>query len=297
MHGSKIDAFFQRIYGFVPRKKGASYELLVATALKLVHSDLELRANQFIEGTYSKEKYQLDSVLGALETAVEAKDYTDRNAKVGRPDVTKLAGSLQDLPLDAGIVASATGFSRPAKKYALATKINPASKPIDLYLVRPSTVEDEEDRIQSVIINLHILSLDQINSRFNPVISQSGQEKLRQKYVAGEQLQIKVDAFYRGNGRTLVTLQELTSELDRGAAEGAWTSPEPAFLKVGDDLIEFTKLEYFMAYQVLETQIIVDTRGTAELLIKAEDGTVDKLLTDIELRRVKFSAGGDEGVR
>jgi hypothetical protein len=76
MHGSKIDAFFQRIYGFVPRKKGASYELLVATALKLVHSDLELRANQFIEGTYSKEKYQLDSVLGALETAVESNDYT-----------------------------------------------------------------------------------------------------------------------------------------------------------------------------------------------------------------------------
>jgi hypothetical protein len=300
MNGSKIDVFFERIFGFKPTKNGQSYELLVAAALKLIHANLKVQANRFLRGTYSEGTYQLDALIESLKTAIEAKDYTDRDAKVGRPDVTKLAGALQDLPLDAGIVASATEFTRPAKKYASSTRINPASKPIDLYHIRPSTAEDEEGRIRKIVIALHILSLDRKNCRFEPVVSQAGREKLSQTYDLGEKLQVGLEAFYRADGSALVTLHDLTSRLNReckeAVAEGSWTPPEPAFIMVGDVLIEISEFKYLMPYRVLESEIVVEAKGTAELLIKAEDGTIDKLLTDIDLRHVVFSTDGDVGI-
>ena len=99
MDESKFDELFERIYGFRPRKRGASYELIAAAAIKLIREDLAVKTNQFVEGTYSKEKYQIDAAIDSLKIAVEAKDYSGSNKKVGRPDVTKLAGALQDLPL------------------------------------------------------------------------------------------------------------------------------------------------------------------------------------------------------
>lgn len=299
MNGSKIDTLFERIYGFLPSKKGQSYELLVAAALKLIHNELEVRANEFVRGTYSEENYQIDSLIASLKTAIEAKDYTDRDGKVGRPDVTKLAGALQDLPLEAGIVASATEFSRPAKKYAASTKANPIAKPIDLYHVRPSIAEDEEGRIRKIVISLHILTLDRKNCRFDPIIAKASREKLLQMYALNEQVQVRVDAFYKADGSILTSMHDLTSKIDgqfENVITGIWNPPEPAFIKVGNELIEIECFKYFMPQTTIESEIVVEAKGTAELLIKAEDGTIDKLLTDVDLRRVSFSREGDVGV-
>jgi len=299
MNGSEIDDFFQRIYGFMPTKKGASYELLVAAAFKLIHSQLKVQANQFVEGTYSKQKYQIDALIGSLETAIETKDYTDRDVKVGRPDVTKLAGSLQDLPFSSGIVASATDFTSPAKKYASATKQIPSAKPIELYQIRPSAAEDEEGRIRKIVVKLHILTLDRANCRFDPVISGAGRQKLLRTYSPHEQLQVRVDSFYKADGTVLITLADLTSRINgkfKQVIEGSWQPPEPAFIKIGEELIEIDEFKYYLPQKTIESEIVVEAKGTAELLVKGEDGAVDKLLTDVDLRRVRFSQDGDVGV-
>ena len=139
---SSIDEFFHGIYGFYPEKAGQAYELLVNAALKIINKDLDVKYNQFKEGIYSQQKYQLDGIKDDKES-IEAKDYTIRNEKVGRPDVQKQEGGLIDLPYEGGIFASATGYTRNAEKYAEGTYKNPNGKPIDLYDIRPSTEEDE----------------------------------------------------------------------------------------------------------------------------------------------------------
>jgi Restriction endonuclease len=288
---SEFDEIFQRLYGFKPTKQGASYELLVAAVLKIIRGDLTIKANQFVEGVYSEEKYQIDALLDGIKTAVEAKDYSIQDKKVGRPDVTKLAGALQDLPCETGIVVSATEFSRQAKKFAEATKNSPSGKPIDLYHVRQSVEADEEGRIKTIIVDLHISVLDQDNVRFHPVFSPEGMRFLKERYKEGEQVQAFVYEFYRADGSMLITLADLSINLqqDRKAPYGSWIPSEPAYLRIGDTLAEISELQYHLPRRIMTYQIKIEAEGKAELLMKTEDGKINKLIRDVDLKRITFS--------
>ena len=87
---------------------------------------------------------------------VEAKDYSIEGKKVGRGDIQKQAGALNDLPIKQGIFASATDYTAPAKKYANSTHINPSQKPINLLHIRPSTELDRKGRVERIIINIEM---------------------------------------------------------------------------------------------------------------------------------------------
>ena len=182
---SPIDDFFYGIYGFYPKKAGQSYELLVNAALKIVNKNSDVKYDQFREGIYSQQKYQLDGIKDEKES-VEAKDYTLRNEKVGRPDVQKQEGGLIDLPYEGGIFASATGYTRNAEKYAEGTYKNPNGKPIDLYDIRPSTEEDEKERVKTVILHFTVVYPDFNKGIFIPVFTKDAQEKLLEKYPDGK---------------------------------------------------------------------------------------------------------------
>jgi hypothetical protein len=294
---SRIDELFEKLYGFKPKKMGKAYELLVAAAFKLLLANSQIKADQYVAGTYSKETYQIDAAIEGIKTFVEAKDYTEKEKKVGRPDVSKLAGSLLDLPFASGIVASATDFSRPAIKYAEATKINPSSKPIDLYHVRPSDEEDEEGRIRRVRVNISLLTIDRQNMKLEPAITKRGNEVLKQLYNVGDSVELRLEEIHRSDGSILITIWDLTSKLTRESTtmvdEGIWTPPEPAFIKIKDRLVEISDIKYFIPRKIVELQLIVETQGTAQLLIKSEDGTIDKLLTDLDLKRVKITEDGE----
>jgi hypothetical protein len=298
MNESRFDELFENIYGFKPKKRGASYELIAAAALKLIRAALEVRANLFVEGTYSREKYQIDAAIDSFQTAVEAKDYSGRGKKVGRPALNKFAGALQDLPFNSGIVASATDFSRPARKYAESTKANPVGKRIDLYHIRRSVEADEEGRLKSVVIKLNILSVDHKNSRFVPILTSRGNDLLKQTHRVGDSIQTKLEKFYRADGTVLLTIFELTSRIDRErkttVAQGSWIPSEPAFMMIGDQLIEISELKYFIPLAVMEIQFVVEAAGKAQLLIRSEDGEIDKLLTDVDLKKITF---GNDDVR
>jgi hypothetical protein len=40
-------------------------------------------------------------------------------------------------------------------------------------------------------------------------------------------------------------------------------------------------------------RFVVEAKGNAQLRVRSEDGTTDKLLTDVDLKRVSFSNDGD----
>jgi hypothetical protein len=59
-----------------------------------------------------------------------------------------------------------------------------------------------------------------------------------------------------------------------------------------DRLVEISGLKYFIPRKIIELQLVVEIQGTAQLLIKSEDGTIDRLLTDLDLKRVKITEDG-----
>lgn len=117
---SPIDDLFFQIFGYHPSKSGKSYEMLAAAATKLLFPERAVKHDVNLQGLLSETLYQLDVMVnrGEVSQFGEAKDYTERNAKVGRPDLQKLGGALPDLPVDGAIFYSATDFTTPAKAYA-----------------------------------------------------------------------------------------------------------------------------------------------------------------------------------
>ena len=165
---SQIDEFFKGIYGFYPKKEGAAYEMLAAAVTKLLSQDSRVQHDEQLRGQFSQTLYQIDVLEDAQGSKKfgEAKDYTDRNAKVGRPDLQKLGGALPDLPVDGGVFYSATDYTKPAKKYAENAK-QITGKPIDLMHIRPSTEKDEEGRIKTIVFRIHIVASHGFGSRAN----------------------------------------------------------------------------------------------------------------------------------
>ena len=147
---TNMDEYFETIFGYKPKKRGTGYELLVGAVLKLLNATQDVTHNVIQEGKYSKDKYQIDALVKNKFATIfiECKDYTERNKPTQRADVQKLAGALNNLDINAGILVSATGFTKPAVQYSESTKLNPNAKEIELFLIRPST-EKKTPELQS----------------------------------------------------------------------------------------------------------------------------------------------------
>jgi restriction endonuclease Mrr len=118
MDKSPIDDLFYSLYKFYPNKKGRAFELLVAAAIKII-TGKKVDPDKHVKGEYSKTDYQIDGILydDKGEVMIEAKDYTARDEKVGRDDLQTMQGALTELKFIKGVFASATDFTRPARKY------------------------------------------------------------------------------------------------------------------------------------------------------------------------------------
>ena len=294
-----MDDLFEAIFGYRPPKRGKGYELLVAAGLKNVMQAAQIRSDQFVRGTYSQEKYQLDALISGInDIFVEAKDYTEQSKKVGRDDITKLAGALQDLPTDQGILVSATGFTRHTKKYADATKVNPTAKPIELYHIRQSTEQDEQGRIKQININMHVYLADYMRATWTPVFTPDGNKILCDLLGEGSVLTVKTHSFVRADRSIVMTIFDLTSSIGvtdwaSKVSIGEWKPTEAAFMEIEGRLIPLHSLKYSIPHNVVEHIIRIEANGTACLLVESADGSVSKLLTDVDLRKTKFGENGE----
>lgn len=293
---SPIDEFFYGIYGFYPEKAGQAYELLVNAALKIVNKDSDVKYNQFREGTYSQQKYQLDGIKDEKES-VEAKDYTLRNEKVGRPDVQKQEGGLIDLPFEGGIFASATGYTRNAEKYAEGTYKNPNGKPIDLYDIRPSTEEDEEGRIKTIIVNINSIYLDFNNWTVTTIFTKESREELLEQF--GEnRIPIMMGAIYNSDKSIFITVRDWTNSLnslinfeDNNDVLIGETDFSNKYILIQDALHEISKIRYQIPIRRNSQELRIEQDGNACLLVKNSDGTTNTLLTDVQLKNINFFEG------
>jgi len=286
-----MDDFFEKIYGFKPKKRGGGYELLVGAVLKILNQDATVSHNVFVKSEYSNDTYQVDNLLKKEheEVFVEVKDYSE---KVGRPDVTKLSGALLCLPLDKGIVATTKGFTRNAKQYVDDCAKNPNAKPIDLYIIRAVLDKDLKGRISEIQVQIFIEGMDFSKAIFTPHFTEEAFSMLQKMgYAKGTQVNIRIEAFYRKDGSVIETLFNLTHALNKkscngGAHAGKWEFSEPAYILFNNELMPITSVEYNIPIRLDKVAFKIGAKPL--IYVHSQDGSIDKIISEEQLKSIKF---------
>ncbi|MBH8560532.1 restriction endonuclease [Hymenobacter negativus] len=292
---SPIDELFFELYGYYPNKAGQAYEMLVAAAFKIVTGQ-KIKYDQHLRGTYSKTDYQIDGLNEDESLAIEAKDYTIDERKVGRPDIQKLQGALSDLNVSGGLFASATDYTRPAEKYADSSNQNPLQKEIELYHIRPSTELDEQGRIKTFIVNINMIVPNFSNGQFNFAWTTSAVQKFEANGLTGKPLKVMLDRFYNEDGSIDCFLMDFTHDnqplhvnMEDKFADGCWVLPN-RYIMHDNELYEIKGIEYKIPYNTTTSTLTIDSEGVPKILIKSE-GKIDKLLTDKQFKDLSINNG------
>lgn len=297
MAPANMDDFFEDIFGFRPSKRGRGFEMLVAAALKVTGYGNRVQTDRFLKGEYSGSTYQIDALVEADERVfVEAKDYTESAAAVGRGDVQKLSGALQDLSIERGMLASATGFTAPTKQYARATETGGSFKPIELVHIRPALEVDEKSRIRKITLRLSIHVARFEDAVWKPRFSAASERMLKSKLP---KLQVAISEFYRPDGSVYQTIRSFTEELNRlggwktGTLVGEHVFPAGTCLRVCDLLVPIEALGYEVDFDETTELITIQSQGQARMVVRFESGEVNTLITDEQLKGVRFTDDGD----
>ncbi len=299
---SPIDKIFEDIFGQAPTKNGTAFEQFAAIASHIIDGG-NVKHDDKMRGEFSRTLYQLDvhHQTNNFSSMGEAKDYSIRNGKVGRGDLQKLGGALPDLKdIDSGTFFSATGYTKPAIKYAEEAE-NITGKPITLYGLRPSTELDEQGLIKTIILTMHITMPQPQSAKWLPHITDKGHEALKTLLKEGEkqlQHQINLEHFYDCNGQKILSFKELTShgygDINQDTEKSHasfWLKDH--YIKINEVLAEIHGLEYELPYihDTKEIRITDDSEHRFVLLDK--DGHVLKFLTDEQLRKYDFDTDGN----
>lgn len=301
---SVIDELYFRLYGEHQSKEGQALERLSGVAFKLLEEQRRVQYDQQVRGKYSGTVYQVDGLIGEgdEQVMVEAKDYSVRGEKVGRADLQKMEGALTDLDIAEGRFVSATDYTNRAKPYAKSTETNPKQNPISLYHVRPSTLEDEKKRIKTILVTIIAHGLDFERGQYMPLINHEFFESIKDRIKEeGEEQKTILFHFYDADGNVEETFENVTRQLndrlpknpEKGfVLEGRWDFAQPVYVDMEPlGRVPIDALQYKVPTYHDECSFAIDQKGNPVLLIKSEDGTVDKLFTDLQLKQFKFEGG------
>lgn len=301
---SIVDDLYYKLYGEHQTKEGQALERLSAVAFKLLEEERKVQYDQQVRAKYSGTVYQIDGLIGEgnEQVMVEAKDYTVRGEKVGRADIQKLEGALTDLDISEGKFVSATDYTNRAKPYAKSTKVNPKQNPITLYHIRPSTLEDEQGRIKTIQVTMVAHGLAFEKGKYKPIINAEFFETIKNKIpLSGKELIVSLYQFYDKEGNVVETVRNITYQLnfrlqddyEKGyELEGKWEFVSPVYMDVpsfGKVMID--AIQYKIPTYTDEFTFSINQEGKPVLLIKSEDGTIDKLFTDEQLKKFRFEGG------
>ena len=302
MKHSPIDDLYNEIFGEYPQKAGTALERLATIAYNEIRAQ-RTKVDQHLKGTYSGTDYQLDglAVRDGQQEMIEAKDYSISGEKVGRDDIQKLNGALVDLAsVHRGVFASATDYTKPSVEYAKASEKMPLGKPIDLYQVRNSTELDEKGRIKVIHVEINAFCLDFEKGKYKPIFTKNGKKEILNDYPTGARVAYKLSEFFDIDGNVKVTIAELTSQTNKEvtmdatqkAVEGSWNLNGLYVRFPNGKFYEIDRVDYQIPILVIKESFDITRNGKTCLLVKSQDGVIDTLLTDEQLRQYHFEDDG-----
>ena len=302
MKHSPIDDLYNELFGEYPQKAGIALERLATIAYNEICAQRTM-VDQHIKGTYSGTDYQLDglAVRNGQKEMIEAKDYSISGEKVGRDDIQKLNGALVDLDaVHRGVFASATDYTKPAVEYAMASMIMPHSKPIDLYQVRNSTELDVKGRIKVIHIDITTFWLDFDKGKYKPIFTKNGRDCILRDFPKNTELAYTLSEFTDKEGNVKKTIAELSSttnkevkmDAEQKVVEGIWDLQELYVRFPNGKYYEIARVEYSIPISVCKESFDITREGKACLLVKSQDGAINTLLTDKQLKQYRFKDDG-----
>jgi len=289
---SNIEDFFEDLMGYKPSKAGRAFELIATAAYSIIKGQ-RAEHDRYIKGE-SQCVYQVDGLING-EEMLEAKDYTIRKEKVGRPDLQKQEGALIDLPvIKKGIFASATGYTSEAIKYAKGSLDNIKMTGIVTYEIRPSTSLDEQGRIKTINITMHFCYPLFNKGTFSVMFAEGEKEKLcdniQSKGKQEIETKISISTFYDEKGKKKETMGHLSRsnqpKIESNATEVKGIFPIRAYIKIEGELYGIEGIKYEHVPVVRGTEhFVIESKGDTVLLITSDIDGTDKLITDVELRK------------
>ena len=302
MKHSPIDDLYNELFGEYRQKAGAALERLATIAYNEICAQ-RAKVDQHLKGTYSGTSYQQDglAVRDGQQEMIEAKDYSISGKKVGRDDIQKLNGALVDLEsVHRGVFASATDYTKPAVEYAKASEKMPQGKPIDLFQVRNSTELDEKGRIKVIHVEINAFYLDFEKGKYKPIFTKNGKKEILNDYPTGVEVAYALSEFFDIDGNVKVTIAELTSQtnkevkMDDGqkAVGGSWNLNGLYVKFPNGKCYEIDCVDYQIPISVVKESFDITRDGKACLLVKSQDGAINTLITDKQLKQYHFKDDG-----
>jgi hypothetical protein len=285
---SENDELFFELLGYYPTKAGEAYEILSTAAYDIAARADSSSLDNYVTGM-SGAVHQLDGRLMVEDKDVmlEAKDYT---RKIGLGKLREFQGGLTDLPVDRGVYAAPSSYSKPAKKYAAGTSENPMHKSITLLDVRKSIKEDLHGRIQSLILSFRVPPIPEYDKM---VYALDFDDQVKSNMLE-EGLSFPCRGYVTDENKTILNLgallsEQITNDLnqlqtapkDRQILSGT-VSQELFFWGKNDKLYPVT-IEYSVPLFVYDSSIRIEPKGKPVIYIKSDDNSINKLITDTEI--------------
>lgn len=298
-----MDEVFEQIFGYKPSKRGKGFEMLAGAVLKIINEANDITHDVKRTGLFSSDLYQIDVLVNDNNESlfVEAKDYSERKSKTGRGDAQKLAGALNNLDINKGLLISATGFTNPTIKYSQSTKVNPNAKEINLCLIRPTNDKDTENLILEIIVDATFQMMDHSKSKTSMLLNQESLnnaiEELKNEGLATGQHEARVDEFFDKNGNHVsyvhdVITTKLPSEA-KGEHKGTWVPKTETFVKFKDKLIKIDGVNYEFIYNTHTIKDFIHIKEEPVLIAKSEDLGLDYIITKRQLKGITFELNGN----
>lgn len=288
---SEIDELFFRLMGYYPNKSGEAYEIISVATLGIV-KQLEAEHNMFLQGDSAGRPYQIDGLLNG-KIMVESKDYTIECKKVGRPDMQKMQGALTDLPeIKEGFFTSATDYSRDAIKYTQGTETNERHKEITTFDIRPSTQEDKKGRVLSINVTIKWAMPNFERGRTSFLFAEGGVDMINdymQQHGISE-CQLTATDLFDKDEHVLTTIADLSHNnqpmYDDDTEVVSGVILIDAYLKFYDIFVPIVGISYADVPIVRGTEnFVIKAQGDATILIKSGKAGINKLITDVDLKK------------
>lgn len=300
-----FDRLHFELFGKECTREGEAFEKISAAVTYLLFPSSNVAHNQMWRGVVSKSLYQVDILRTEDDQKIfgEAKDYTARrkaSSKVGRGDLQKLGGALPDVKADRGVFFSATDYTREARRYANAAS-GIIGRPIDLMHIRPSVDLDKEGRIQKIVLNLTVRNADIDNIKWRPILAPAGEAAMQRVLAASGLEELRtgfiLETLVDSHGDKICSISDLTaggfgdSAVDEEAHACFWLPLH--FVKFEGELVEIRGLEYLVRYHTEKMTVEIVSDGEPRILVKSDDGSVNRLVTDQQLRDLSFDTDGN----
>lgn len=292
---SQIDKLFYKLMGYCPAKAGAAYEI-ISDAVYAIVKGVNVKHNQFIKTQYCDTKFQLDGLAQADngdKQMIECKDYTISNSPVGRGELQTLQGALTDLDVTSGVFTSATDFTEDAKEYAKGTYKNPKQVGIDLMHVRPSQDSDRKGRIEKICCTINARGLDFKSNCIKPIFGKGAKEIFEKQGLIGKPLSLKLEYIFNSKGEPQTSIHDYTLGLNKLVKLDDHTQTKIQGKDLMDDacisladgtLCPIEGMLYDIPIYDFNYEFTINQKGEPVILVKSQDGTTDKLITDKQLK-------------